>query len=206
MICEVRRYRLRPGSMGRFLGLYAGAYEDRREVSQLAGAFTCEIGPLDQFLTIWPYASHAARAEIRAASAVVGRWPPRAPDILDEMRSEIFLPMPFCPEFPSGRLGPVFEWRSYRLRPDAMGAMAEVWGEAIEARRQISPLVMAMASEGGVLHRFVHLWAYESFAHRTAARAEAVARGLWPPRSLPEGTILSEDSMILTPTAFSPLQ
>ena len=206
MIYEVRTYQLRPGTLSTFVQRYAEAYEDRKQYSTISASFTCEIGPLEQMVNIWPYESQAHREEVRARSAGKGKWPPRGPDMLDEMTSEIFTPMDFCPDFPSGRLGPIFECRSYRIRTDGMAAIRDVWSEVIDERRKVSPLVTAMQSENGVLNRFTHVWAYESFAHRTEARAEAVRKGCWPPRSVPPGTILSQTSKIMVPTVFSPLQ
>lgn len=206
MICEVRTYRVKPGTLSTWIGKYAEAYEDRKACSPVAASFTCEIGPLERLINIWPYESHAHRETVRAQAAGKGKWPPRAPEILEEMRSEIFVPMDFSPAFPAGRLGPVFEWRAYQIRTDGIPDIHDVWSEIIDERRKVSPLVMAMHSENGLLNRFVHIWAYESFAHRTEARAEAIAKKCWPPRSAPAGTILSEESMILSPTIFSPLQ
>lgn len=206
MIYEVRTYRVKPGNLSTWIGRYAEAYEDRKAFSALAASFTCEIGPLERMINIWPYENQAHREAVRAQAAGKGQWPPRGPEIVDEMRSEIFVPMDFCPEFPSGKLGPVFEWRTYQLRVDGIPDIRAVWSEVIDERRKISPLVMAMHSENGALNRFVHIWAYESFAHRAEARAEAVRRKCWPPRSAPPGTIVAEDSMILMPTILSELQ
>jgi hypothetical protein len=206
MIYEVRTYQLKPGSLSTFVQRYAEAYEDRKQYSPIVASLTCEIGPLEQMVTVWPYESQAHREQVRANSAGKGKWPPRGPDILDEMASEIFIPMDFCSGFPSGTLGPIFEWRTYRIRTDSMPDIHEVWSEVIDERRKVSPLVVAMHSENNVLNRFVHIWAYESFAHRSEARAEAVRKGCWPPRSVPPGTILSQNSKIMVPTMFSPLQ
>lgn len=206
MIYEVRTYRLKPGTMGTFLTRYEEAYRDRLLFSEICASFTTDIGPQEQIVNIWPYESHAHREEIRRESHGVGKWPPRSPDIMAEMHSQIFVPMPFCPEFPAGNLGPVFEWRTYQIRTDGIPDIADVWGEIIDRRREISPLVMAMHSENGVLNTFVHIWAYESLAHRADARAEAVRVKAWPPRSAPAGTILSQENRIMTPTSFSPLK
>lgn len=206
MIYEVRTYRLQPGTLGTFVERYREAYEDRKAFSPLAASLTCEIGPLDQFVNVWPYESHAHREQVRRDSmGAAGRWPPHSPDLLRDMHSQIFEPFDFAPEFLTGRHGPVFEWRTYQLRTDSVPAIREVWSEAVDARRALSPLVAAMASENGTLNVFVHVWGYESLAHRDAVRAEAVAKGVWPPRNAPPGTIVQEDSKILVPTSFSPL-
>ena len=206
MIYEVRTYRLTPGTLAQFMGRYQEAYRDRQLFSRICASLTCDIGPLEQFVNIWPYESHAHREEVRKESHGVGKWPPHSSDVMANMHSQIFVPMAFCPEFPEGKLGPVFEWRTYQIRTDGMADIAEVWGEIIDKRREISPLIMAMHSENGVLNTFVHLWGYESLAHRAQARAEAVRKEAWPPRSVPPGTILSQENKILIPTAFSPLQ
>lgn len=206
MIYEVRTYRLKPGTLGGFLTRYEEAYQDRSKFSTIAASLTCEIGPLEQLVNIWPYENHARREDVRRASHGVGKWPPRSPESMAEMHSQIFNPMPFCPSFPTGQLGPVFEWRTYQIRTDGMADITEVWAEIIDRRREISPLVMAMHSENGVLNTFVHIWAYESLAHRSEARAEAVSRKAWPPRSAPAGTIVSQENKIMLPTSFSPLQ
>ena len=207
MIYEVRTYRLRPGTLGTFIDRYAEAYEERKAHSELAASLTCEVGPLDQFVNVWPYESHAHREQVRQDSMKAGgAWPPRSQDVMREMHSQIFVPFDFAPEFLTGRHGPVFEWRMYQIQTDAMPAIREVWSEAIDDRRELSPLVAAMSSENGTLNSFVHVWGYESLAHRDAVRAEAVAKGLWPPRSAPAGTIIQEDSKIMAPTRISPLQ
>jgi hypothetical protein len=205
MILEVRNYRAKPNRGEEFLRDYAVGYEERKAISPLGAAFRCEIGRLSDLTFIWPYENAAERDRLRAESTKLKSWPPN-PDPIERMRTEIFTPLPFCKEFPTGKLGPVFELRSYQLRVGGIAPIIETWSEAIDARRQLSPLVVAMHCEMGDLNKLVHIWAYESLAHRAEARAEAASRKLWPPRPAPAGTILQMENCILMPLSFSPLQ
>jgi hypothetical protein len=205
MILEMRNYRAKPGRGQEFLDEYAAVYEQRKKVSPLAAAFRCEIGRLNDLTFIWPYQNVAERERLRAEAAPIKNWPP-SPDPIEHMRTEIFTPLPFCKEFPTGKLGPIFEMRSYQLRVGGISSIIETWSEAIDARRKLSPLVTAMHCEMGDLNKLVHIWAYESLAHRAETRAEAASRKLWPPRPAPAGTILRQENCILVPVSFSPLQ
>ena len=69
----------------------------------------------------------------------------------------------------------------------------------------MSPLAMAMHTEFGQLNRFVHVWAYESLDQRAKVRAEAAAKGVWPPKG-GGGHLVSQDNKICYPAAFSPAQ
>ena len=66
----------------------------------------------------------------------------------------------------------------------------------------MSPLVMAMHTDVGRLLKFVHIWAYESLNQRAEVRAEAIARGIWPPSGRRE-TLKSQQSKILLAAPFS---
>ena len=102
-------------------------------------------------------------------------------------------------------LGGIYEIRSYTLAPGAVPGMIDRWAVKIDERVKLSPLVAAWYSEIGGLNKWVHIWAYKDAAERQAIRAEAVARGIWPPGS-PEGTLMKMENMLVVPAAFSPLK
>ena len=66
-----------------------------------------------------------------------------------------------------------------------------------EARNALSPLVGAWYSEFGALNRWIHIWAYRDAAERQRIRAEAVAKGLWPPGGAAAGAIVAETLELL---------
>lgn len=206
MIYEVRTYRLKPRTMPGFIEAFGSAYESRKELSPVSAFFYSEIGPLNQVIHIWPYQDLAERDRIRGEAAASGNWPPKAPERPVHMQSEIFKPFPFIGDFASGKVGPVFEWRSYMIAPGMMPGVMEGWEAAIEERRKLSPVVMAMHTELGELNKFVHIWAYESLDHRQAVRAEAMEKGIWPPPGSPKGAILEQENKILFAAPFSPVQ
>lgn len=206
MIYEVRTYRLKPHTVPKFIEGFSAAYEHRKKHSELSAFFYSEIGPLNQVIHIWPYENAAERERIRAESVKDGTWPPKVSEYQEHMTSEIFVPIKFTPTMMSGKVGPIFEWRSYMIKPGGMGDMIKSWEAAIEQRTELSPLVIAMQTEGGELNKFVHVWAYESLNHRAEIRAKAVEAGIWPPKGAPPGTLVHQENKILLAAPFSPLQ
>ncbi len=207
MIYEARTYRLAPRGVPEFIETFGRAYEKRKALSELSAFFHTEIGPLNEVIHIWPYADAGDRERTRARSVADARygWPPKVAHLQQHMRSEIFTPAPFSPEFPGGEKGPVFEWREYMVIPGALPELYENWAKALPARLEMSELVMAMHTDAGDLNKFVHIWAYESLEHRAKVRGEAVERGIWPP-SGPRETLQSQATKIVLAAPFSPLR
>ena len=205
MLFEVRTYRLKPRSQGEVIKNFGEAYESRKKYSPLSAFFYTDIGPLNQIIHIWPYEDLGARAAIRAEASKDPNWPPHLGDNLVEQLSEIFVPFPFTPDFDKSKAGPVFEWRSYTIKPHSLGGIKERWGAALEEREKLSPLLMAMSTELGPLNKFVHIWPYENLEHRREVRAEAAAKGIWPPKGGGDELVF-QDNKIVYPAAFSPQQ
>jgi hypothetical protein len=122
------------------------------------------------------------------------------------MKSEIYVPFPFVGAFGSGEMGPIFEWREYIVNPGMMPGVMKGWEEAIEARRKVSPLVIAMQTDLGVLSKYTHIWAYKSLEHRAQVRDEVRDKGIWPPKGSPKGGLRYQDNKICLAAPFSPLQ
>lgn len=208
MIYEARSYRISRGKVPEFLRLFAEGYETRSELSQISAMLYTEIGPLNQVIHIWPYADMGERERLRVEGGKDPNWPPKVSHLLETMQSEIFTPLPFTPTMASGDLGPVFEWREYTMRADGQPALVENWASAIEERVKMSPLVMAMVTECGVLNKFVHIWGYESLEHRREVREEARAKGIWPPKNVSgkPDPILTQECKICFAAEYSPLK
>jgi hypothetical protein len=206
MIYEVRSYRLKPRSVPAFLDAFGEAYEKRKEFSRLAAFFYTEIGPLNEVIHIWPYADTGERDKVRAAAVKAGVWPPQVTEHIVDMKSEIYTPFPFVGDFASGDLGPIFEWREYIVNPGMMPGVLKGWEEAIDERRKVSPLAIAMHTDAGVLNKYVHIWPYKSFEHRSEVRTETARRGIWPPKGSPKGGLRYQDNKICLAAPFSPLR
>jgi hypothetical protein len=103
------------------------------------------------------------------------------------------------------KLGRWYEFRSYSLRQGTLAETMAAWQEAVPARHALSPLVGAFTALDGPQPRFLNVWAYESLDERARVRAEAVQKGLWPPKGGPANLVKME-STVCAPVAFSPLQ
>ena len=207
MIYEVRTYRLKPRGVPEFINTFGKAYEKRQSLSRIAAFFFTEIGPLNEVIHIWPYKDSGERDKKRARSVKDKKyaWPPKVGHLQEHMQSEIFIPSPFTPTFAKGDKGPIFEWREYMLIPGMVGELYKNWEKAIGKRTEMSELVMAMHTDAGSLNKFVHIWAYESLEHRAEVRAEAAAKGIWPPGGRKE-TLQSQSNKIVLAAPFSPLK
>ena len=205
MIIEMRSYDLKPGTVPAFEERFGAALPTRTKLSPLAGFWHTEVGPLNRVIHIWPYASLEERTRIRAEAVKAGGWPPDLGEFIVSMTSEIYLPAPFSPPLEPRTLGAIYEIRSYTLAAGQMPGMIERWAAKVPERIKLSPLVAAWSSELGGLNKWVHIWAYKDAAERQRIRAEAVAKGIWPPGS-PAGTMLKQENMLVVPAAFSPLR
>ena len=206
MIYEARSYRLTPRGVPEFINIFGKAYQKRQSLSRVSAFFYTEIGPLNEVIHIWPYNDAEEREKKRARSRDKKyNWPPKVAHLLEDQRSEIFVPSPMTPAFAKGNKGPIFEWREYMLIPGMIGEMYKNWEKAIAKRTEMSELAMAMHTDGGELNKFVHIWAYESLEHRAEVRAEAAAKGIWPPKGS-KNTLDIQANKIVLAAPFSPLK
>jgi hypothetical protein len=209
MIYEMRTYDLKPRSLPEVLKRWTAAYEKRRKLSELAAFWYTEIGPLNQIIHVWPYQDLEERKRIRAAAIATGDWPPKAGEFILNMRSEIMIPWDSSPLLPTGKVGPIFEMRTYTINPGDQPRVQKVWAKALPARLKFSPVIATWFSELGALNRFVHIWPYQSMDQRMEIRRQAIATGQWPP--IPEPgpdhfNTVAQESKILLAAPFSPLQ
>jgi hypothetical protein len=204
MIYEFRTYNLKPRTMAAYTKAFGEALPKRLEFSPLAAFWCSEIGPLNQVIHVWPYADVEERNRVRKEAAEAGVWPPQGGDVILDMRSEIFTSKTSFPALEPGDYGPYYEMRTYVLEPGSVGRMEKRWDEALGARTAISPLAGIFFSEFGALNQWVHIWPYKSLDDRAEARAEGKRQGVWPPAG--ESPVIAQESKILIPAPFSPMQ
>ena len=206
MIIEMRTYTLRPGTLAEVEKRFGEALPVREKYSKLAAFWHTEVGPLNQIIHVWTYDSFEARSRIRAEAMKAEGWPPNIREFVTTQQSEVFLPAPFSPPLEPRQLGGVYEIRQYTMAAGQIPGMIERWGSKIDERVKLSPLVGAWYSEFGTLNKWVHIWAYKDAGERQRIRAEAVARGVWPPGGGPAGAMIKQENMLVVPAAFSPLR
>lgn len=204
MIIELRTYTTKVGAIRTVEERFAKALPGRVKLSPLGGLWHTEVGALNQVIHVWPYESLAQRESVRAAAAKVENWPPDIQEFLVDAKSEIFVPAPFSPAIEPRQLGSLYELRRYTFAPGTLPTVIQRWGEKIEARIKMSPLVGCWYSEIAPLNQWIHIWAYRDYAERERIRADSVKQGVWPPNT--PGMLLRMENLLMTPADFSPLR
>lgn len=171
---------------------------------QLAGAWSTEIGTLNQIVLLHTVddaaASRAARARRSESGDLFGHS-----DVAVSMTVETFAGFSFMPPLTSGRFGPVYELREYLTQPDGIAGTMDVWKTALPPRLELSRLLLAAYALEGAQPRFIHLWPYQDLNDRARVRGDAIARGIWPPKGGAARLAFMQNSILL-PLPFSPLQ
>jgi hypothetical protein len=201
MLYELLTTTLRPGTIGDGMKRIEAAPPKSHGGATLLGFWITEIGPLNRMVSLWSHTDD----EQHAADSVDLAWMRPIDEFISAIESERYRLFPFLNEIPTGKYGPFYELRSYRLRHGMLQNTFERWKGKIEGRMKLSPLIAVMYSVSGPLEKFVHLWPYESLEQRLKIRTRAVAEGLWPP---PGGaaSLAEQENSILLPLSFSPLQ
>jgi hypothetical protein len=205
-IIEMRTYQLKPGSVPEFEKRFAEALPVREKFSKLGAFWHTEVGDLNKVIHVWPYDSLDQRAKVRAEASKAQGWPPNTREFVVSQQSEVFHPAPFCPPMEPRQLGGIYEIRMYSYAAGTIPGMMERWAEKLPERLKLSPLVAAWYSEFGALNKWVHIWAYKDANERARIRAEAVAKGIWPPGQATPGALLQMQNWLVVPAAFSPLK
>ncbi len=205
MIYEIRTYLLKPGTVPQAEQAFADKIAERVKLSPLAGFWRSEVGTLNQIIHIWPYKDTNERAKIRAEAVEKKVWPPAIADFVVTMESKILLGAPFSPNFASGEHGNIYEFRTYTFAIGMIPKVIERWSGHIKARMALSPLIFAGFTDIGDLNQWVHVWAYKNMGERERIRAEAVAKGIWPPPRDPSTIMLKQETTLAIPAKFSPL-
>jgi hypothetical protein len=167
------------------------------------GSFATDVGALNRILVLRGFADEAAlraeRARMLASTSPFGcsEW-------LTGMELDSYTPLDWLPPVRPGAHGPVYEVRTYQTRPHGLPGVIAAWREALPARLELSPLVVAMHTLDGA-PRFTHVWPYAGAGERAAIRGQAVARGGWPPKGGPDFLTTDMRSWLCMPLPGSPL-
>ena len=197
MLYEVQTREARAGVLPELVARIAAALPERERFSPLAAAWQSEIGALNRCLTVWAYADLAERERVRVAAEAAGVWPPDLGDLLAAEQIELVTPAPFMRPLAPAESRGVLEMRTYTFQPGTLPRVVELWARALPERERLSPLIACWWPAIGRLHRFTHVWRYDSLEERARVRAEAVRQGIWPPPTM--GWRTAAESSILLP-------
>ena len=103
----------------------------------------------------------------------------------------------------------ILEVRTYTMHPGKAGAWLEYYEKnGLPVQSRMLGRLIFITSEIGPLNQIVHMWAYDSLADREQSRAALAKDPDWHAylKNSPPGLLVSQESKILNPTAFSPLK
>ena len=118
MIYELRTYTVKPGTLGDIVKAASTVSRDVRgdNYGKLEGYWMTEIGPLNQVMHMWSYASFDERAKLRGELAKNPRWTGEYIPLLRPLlvRQEVRLMTAVRPPVAPSTTGNVYEFRNYR--------------------------------------------------------------------------------------------
>lgn len=185
------------------------AYSTAPEAAgELLGCWFTDIGQLNQMLVLRGFADLASLLAERERTQKSAD-PFGCGEVFQSLEQHSYNGFPWMkpvrPSAESGISGPVYEIRTYGIKPGGVQATIDLWEQYVPAREALSPCVVAMVALDGPL-RFTNIWAYPTLDARSKARADAVAQGIWPPKGGPAYLTTSMTSTIALPTSVSPLK
>lgn len=175
---------------------------------ELLGCWFTDIGQLNQMVVLRGFADLATLQKERNRTQKSAD-PFGCGSIFQSLEQHSYQGFPWMkpvrPSAESGIFGPVYEIRTYGIKPGGVQATIDLWEQYVPPREVLSPCVVAMVALDGPL-RFTNIWAYPTLDARSKARADAVAQGIWPPKGGPANLTTNMFSTIALPTAVSPLK
>jgi NIPSNAP len=175
---------------------------------ELLGCWFTDIGQLNQMIVLRGFADlaslQAERERTQQSASPFG-----CGEIFQSLEQHSYKGFPWMkpvrPSSETGIIGPVYEIRTYGIKPGGVQATIDLWAQYVPPREALSPCTVAMVALDGPL-RFTNIWSYPSLDARSKARADAVAQGIWPPKGGPAYLTTNMVSTIAMPTAVSPLK
>ncbi|WP_158742051.1 NIPSNAP family protein [Acidisphaera sp. L21] len=175
-----------------------------RAVGTLLGCWRTEIGPLGRILILRGFDDADALQQERRR-ALLSANPFNAGQLVTALEMDSYVRFPFLPPAQPGARGPVYEVRTYKLKPGGLAPTLAGWDAAIApAGDYTAHLVINMYALDGP-PRITHIWGFDSLAQRASLRSAAYSAGVWPPKDGPEN-ILEATSTIALPQSGSPLR
>ena len=96
-IYEMRIYQYQPGALAKVLEAWEKALPERVTLSPIAACMSSDVGGLNRWMHIWPYADLAARQRIREQSTKLPDWPPKTREWLVSQQTKMLIPASFSP-------------------------------------------------------------------------------------------------------------
>jgi len=195
---------VRPGANALAIKRLGAWLQSNKLSGELIACLHAELGALNQILMLRNHANEASLAADRSKIVESGEAFGIG-DLTVATAMDTYVPFSFVEPIRPGRYGPVYEIRTYELKPGGLPPTIEAWRQSVPGRVKLSPLLAAMYTISGAVPRFMHIWPYADLEARRRIRAQAIESGVWPPPGGPEH-IAAQQSDIFLPTPFSPSQ
>lgn len=96
-IYEMRIYQYQPGSIPKVLEAWEKSLPERVKLSPIAACLSSDVGGLNRWMHIWPYADLAERHRIREQGTKLPDWPPKTREWLVSQQTKMLIPASFSP-------------------------------------------------------------------------------------------------------------
>ncbi|MEX8495014.1 NIPSNAP family protein [Sphaerotilus sp.] len=173
-------------------------------VGMLMGCWFSDVGALNQIAVLRRFDDQTALDQERQRGLFSAN-PFGCSEYLTALDMASYRGFPWMAPIEPGAFGPIYEIRTYEYKIGGLQPTIEAWEAAMPARSAVSPCLVAMYALDGT-PRFTHIWPAASLNDRSAARAEAVRLGVWPPKGGPAWLTTNMRSDMFLPTAISPLK
>ncbi|MBV1798397.1 NIPSNAP family protein [Siccirubricoccus sp. G192] len=226
MFVEQRMYTAHPGKIAAWLKLYEeiGGPCSARHVGPLLGFFTTEFGPLNRAVFLRGFDDIDDRERGLAAREADPEWArfrgeSAKTGALAQQENKLLKTVGFSPIQKAGQgftrkiggTGMVVDHRTYDFHPGKIGG----WLDAYEKmalpvqNKHLGQLLLFTVTECGPINQAVFLWAYEGLGDRDRRRTAMAADPAWGEfgrATAALGALKQQTTMVLKPTAFSPIR
>ncbi|MBW0001960.1 MAG: NIPSNAP family protein [Hyphomicrobiales bacterium] len=203
MLYEFAKLTLQIGATPKALPGIKAYVEDGEARGTLLGCWASEIGELNKVAVLRGFSDgEALRAERKRT--LESRNPFGCRDFLMHLETDSYAPFPDLPSIETGAFGPVYEIRSYIMKPGVLPDVVASWRAALPARLKLSRNLIVMHTIEGPA-RLTHIWPYSSLEQRAEIRGKAVQMGVWPPKGGADHLAVMANGIWL-PTEISPLK
>ena len=203
MLYELAKLTVRIGATPQAVAGIKAYVSEPSAKGRLLGCWFSEIGELNQIAVLRGFADPAELGAERRR-ALASSAPFSCADALVHLEMDSYAPFPGIPPVETGKLGPIYEIRTYTLKPNGLPGTIAAWHNSLPKRRELSPNLVVMYTLDGP-PRFTHIWPYPTLEERAAIRARSVSLGVWPPAGGPDLLAVMRNGIWL-PTEISPLQ
>ena len=202
MLYEFAKITLEIGATPKAVAGIKDYVTDQAAKGTLLGCWSAEIGELNKVAVLRGFAD-AGELQAERKRMLESTDPFGCVAVTTQLEADGYAPFPFVPPVKIGSFGPIYEIRSYVLKPGGLPHTIAAWRAALPARLELSPNVIVMHTLDGP-PRFTHIWPYRSLEERAAIRAKSVSMGVWPPKGGPAHLAVMTNGIWL-PTEISPL-